>query len=128
MKALKTILGHFPEYYLILLTVLSVYTPPFSFGINPFAITVLAILVLQVIYNNKAAGLTIAGLFIAGNLYMLLALLSEFNEFPAFTPPAQKLLYVGLSLFALNITVSVLMIARYTRATEEVVVRVAESA
>jgi hypothetical protein len=113
MKHVKLIIAGFPEYYLIVLALLSGYSPPFS--INPLAIGIAGGLVLQVIFKNRVAGFIIAGLLMLINLYMLLALISEFNEFTTFNTAARQLLFVGLSLFCLNSIVSFLMISRYTQ-------------
>ncbi len=50
---------------------------------------------------------------------MLGALISEFNEFPEFNNSAKQLLFVGLSLWSLNILSSGVMIYKYSK-TESV--------
>ena len=45
---------------------------------------------------------------------MLMALMSEFNEFPTFNFEAKKLLFVGLTYFILTIVVSGIMIYKYS--------------
>ncbi len=111
MKNIKTVLSHLPEYYLIVLVLLSGYTPPIS--INPFAIVLAFLLVLQVIFKGKATGLAIAGLFIMVNLYMLGALISEFNEFPTFNAGAAALVFGGSGIFILNLLAATAMIFKY---------------
>ena len=101
-----------PEYYLMVLAILAGYTPPFS--INPIFIGIVGVLILQVIFKNRISGLIIATLFFLTNLYYLLALFSEFYEFPEFNNSAKQLLFVGLSLWIVNFTVSVTMIYKYT--------------
>ena len=96
MKKLKRILLSFPEYYLVVLVLLSGYTPPFY--INPIFIGIALILILQIIFKSKTVGIVIAALFMAGNLFMMLALISEFQEFPSFTANAAQLLFVGFGL------------------------------
>ena len=50
---------------------------------------------------------------------MLLALMSEFNEFPTFNSEAKKLLFAGLSYFISTMVVSGIMIFKYvTRETK----------
>ncbi len=113
-KKAKQFLIKFPEYYLLVLVILSGYTPPFSF--NPISIVLAAILILQIIFKNKISGLFIAGIFLLINLYMLAALISEFNEFPEFNMDAKQLLFVGLSLWSLNMFSSIVMIYKYAKA------------
>ena len=112
MKKHKQIILQLPEYYLIVLALLAGYTPPYS--INPFAIGIVIILALQIIYKNKIAGHLIASLFLIGNLVMLLAFTAELNEFPRFNAHAKELLFGGLLLLGFNIIVSGLMIVKYT--------------
>lgn len=111
MRNFKRILLKFPEYYLIVLTFLAGYKPPFF--INPIAIGLIVILILQIIYKNKITGIVIAGFFAVINVYMLLALISEFSEFPTLNADALQLLLGGLLLIVLNLFVSAVMIFSY---------------
>lgn len=88
------------------------FTPPFT--MNPIALVIVGILVLQIIFKNKIAGHLIASLFLIGNLVMLLALTSELNEFPKFNANAKELLFGGLMLLGFNIFISGLMFVKYT--------------
>ena len=112
MKNGKQIATSLPEYYLSVLVLLAGYTPPLS--VNPVALMVVFILVLQIILRNDICGVIIAGLLLLINLYMLMALLSEFSEFAIFNSAAMQLLLGGVSLFFLNLVASVLMLWRYT--------------
>lgn len=116
MKKHTHILLQLPEYYLIVLAILAGYTPPFL--VNPFAIAIVSILVLQIIYKNKIAGHLIASLFLIGNLVMLFALTAGLNEFPKFNAHAKELLFGGLLLLGFNIVVSLLMLVKYTLKTQ----------
>ena len=111
MKKLKQILLSFPEYYLVVLVLLSGYTPPFY--INPIFIGIALILILQIIFKSKTVGIVIAALFMAGNLFMMLALISEFQEFPSFTANAAQLLFVGFGLIFFNFFIVGIMAYKY---------------
>ena len=102
-----------PEYYLIILAFLSGYTPPFS--INPVAIGVVAIVILQVAFKNKISGLIISSIFLLVNLFMTGALFSELNEFQTFNADAKKLLFGGLLILGFNLLMSIMMISKYAR-------------
>ena len=117
MKKVKQILMKFPEYYLVVLTILVGYTPPFGFSL--ISIGLAAVLIFQIVFKNKISGLIIASIFLLINLYMLGALISEFNEFPEFNNSAKQLLFVGLSLWSLNMLSSGVMIYKYSK-TESV--------
>lgn len=108
-KNKEPVLYKLPEYYLIIFILLAGYTPPFSF--NPVAIVLAFLILLQIIFRNPESGIIIAVLFIMANVYMLFAMISEFNEFPTFELGAKQLLLTGIPLFILNVAMSVLMIS-----------------
>lgn len=121
MEKFKKVLFRLPEYYLIAAALLYWFTPPLN--VNPIATGLVAVLVLQAIFKNRMTGLIIASLFLAINLFMLLALISEFNEFPSFTADAGALLGVGLLLFLINVGMAILMIYKYTQQEQAVAER-----
>lgn len=113
MKKLKQLFLQLPEYYLVILALLSGYTPHYS--LHPIAIGFAVLLSLQIIFNNRISGLIIAGLFFIGNLYMLFAGLSELNEFNTFNWNAQQLL-IGLTLLlAFHLLLCWVMFYKYIR-------------
>lgn len=111
MKKLKQILLSFPEYYLVVLVVLSGYTPPIS--INPIFIVLALIIVIQIIFKNKGVGLIMGGLVILISLFMIFPLLSKFSEFTTFNASAAQLLFVGLALIIFNMFAGGLMIYKF---------------
>ena len=76
-------------------------------------IGLIALLILQVLIQNRVIGLLIPSILGLTCLYMLFALISEFREFPAYTADAQEFLFVGLGLFLLGMLVSGVMIYKY---------------
>ncbi len=116
MEKIKLILPKLTEYYLIVLVLLSGYTPPFLF--NPLSIGIAAVLILQIIFKNKITGLLIAGLFAVINLYMTFALISELSV-TSFSIKARNLLLGGLSLIILNFVVAGIMIYKYSYLMKE---------
>ncbi|PTM04188.1 MAG: hypothetical protein DA407_13245 [Bacteroidetes bacterium] len=113
MKKTTQILLKLPEYVLVLAVLF--YWASAGILINPIAIGLMALLVFQIIYKNQILGLIIPSLLIIICLYMLLALISEFNEFPTFNADAKKLLFVGLLFFISTMTVSVIMVYNYSK-------------
>lgn len=112
MKNLKRILIKSPEYYLIVLVLLSGYSPPFSF--NPVLIGIAAVIMLQIVFKNKISGFIIAGLFLLVNLYMTGALIAEISEFQPLNTDAKKMLFGGAFLLGINFLMSLIMIFKYT--------------
>lgn len=112
MKSIMKVLLKLPE-YLLIAAVIFYWHSSGNVG-NPIAIGLLAILIFQIIFNSRIVGLIIPGIMILTCLYMLLALLSEFNEFPTFDAEAKKLLFVGLLFFVSTIMVSIIMIYKYS--------------
>ena len=112
MNNFRQILMKSPEFYLMLIVILSGYTPPFS--INPIAIGLLVIVILQLVFRNKISGLVIASLFLLANIVMIGALISELNEFQTFDAGAKKLLLGGGLILGFNLFVSGLMFFKYS--------------
>jgi uncharacterized membrane protein len=110
---MKASLFKVPEYYLLILLLLAGYTPPFSF--NPIFGIGAVILLLQIVFRNRIAGLVIGSLFFLGNLYFLGALLSEFAEFSSMTGSAASLLLMGMLIWTANLLASVGMLYNYSR-------------
>lgn len=112
MKNLKNFSLLIPEFLLVLAVLF--YWISTANLLNPFAIVLLMTLVGQIIFKNRVVGLIIPSLLILSSLYMLLALMSEFNEFPTFNYEAKRLLFVGLTFFISTIVVSASMIFKYS--------------
>jgi uncharacterized membrane protein len=110
---MKASLFKVPEYYLLILLLLAGYTSPFSF--NPIFGIGAVILLLQIVFRNRIAGLVIGSLFFLGNLYFLGALLSEFAEFSSMTGSAASLLLMGMLIWTANLLASVGMLYNYSR-------------
>lgn len=108
---MKSILLKIPEYYLVVLAILAVYKQPLV--VTLVLIGIVAVLVAQIIYQNKISGFIIAGIFLLVNIYMLGALISEFNEFSEVNAAAIKLLSVGLSTITINLIAAGIMIYKY---------------
>ena len=108
---MKTIFLKIPEYYFMALAVLAGYSPPFNF--NPVFIGIIVIISLQIIFKNKISGLILGVLFFLINLYFLVALFSELNEFTYFNGSAMQLSIAGLTIWLLNGLVSSAMIYKY---------------
>ncbi len=106
-----------PEYLLIAAVIF--YWVSTAMVFNPVAIGLLAILILQLFFKSRVIGIVIPGLLILASFYMLLAMMSELNEFPVFNADARKLLVVGLSFFVSTILVSGVMIYKYASPNPE---------
>ena len=111
MSKLKQIALQIPEY--LLLAAVIFYWGSAGWGLNYISIVLLVVLILQIIFKNKLVGIAIPSILIMTCFYMLLALFSEFREFPSFNKEAQTLLFVGLSFFLGTILVSGIMIYKY---------------
>lgn len=112
MKNLKKITLLIPEFLLVLAVLF--YWVSTANLLNPFAIVLLLALIGQMIFKNKVVGLIIPSFLILASLFLLLALMSEFNEFPTFSYEAKRLLFVGLTFFISTIVVSGIMIYKYS--------------
>jgi phosphoglycerol transferase MdoB-like AlkP superfamily enzyme len=117
LSYLHKIKKNFPE--LILLSAVVFYWIATSIVFNPVAVGLALLLLFQIIFKHKIMGILIPSFLILICLYMLMALFSEFNEFPTFSRKAKELLFVGLTIFISTIAVSGLMIFKYSRTNLE---------
>jgi len=111
MKNSISFLSNLVEYLLIIAVLF--YWHGTSNLLNPIAIGLLAVLIFQIILKNNVIGVLIPCVLMLLSMYMILALLSEVNEFESFNSDAQKLLFIGLAYFLGTIAVSFLMIWKY---------------
>lgn len=112
MKNAKVILKYIPEIYLMLLVI---YYWIDTGLFNPFAITFFLALSLLLYFRSKVMGITISVFFILVNMYMFLALLSEFHEFPTFNDAAKTLLFVGTAYIGANLIMGIVMLIKYLK-------------
>jgi hypothetical protein len=110
MNNIKIFILQLPEYLLI---AVFFYWFSTALEVNYIAIGLIIILIFQIILKNRILGIIIPSVLILASLYMLLALISEFNEFLTFNSDAKELLLVGLSYFISSIIVSGIMIYKY---------------
>lgn len=113
MKIPSKFLVFLPECYIIFVVLFTGFSPPFS--IHPLAFIIAAIVALQLFFKNAITGIMLANLFAFINLYMILALLSEFSEFPTFNFDAAKLLFFGLLIILTNLVIVGLMYVNYLK-------------
>jgi len=79
-------------------------------GMMVFGILVIAILL---IWKNKYLALSIAILLGGASAYFLLALLSEFHEFPAENQERWQMLLIGIAIFGSLLAASLIMPKKY---------------
>ncbi|MEG0916458.1 MAG: hypothetical protein RSF68_05560 [Myroides sp.] len=111
MKNSISFLSNLVEYLLIIAVLF--YWHGTSNLLNPVAIGLLAVLIFQIIFKNKVVGVLIPCVLMLLSMYMILALVSEVNEFESFNRDAQSLLFIGLAYFLGTIIISFLMIWKY---------------
>jgi hypothetical protein len=111
MKTIKPYLKYIPEAYFILSVVY--YWIMTSALFNPFAFILLAALAAVLILKNKGLGVLLSVLFILINLYMFLALLSEYREFHEPSPAAHDLIMYGSIYLGLNLLMSMVLLMKY---------------
>ena len=108
---IKKRLLYLPEY--LLLGAVFFYWVSAGIAMNPVAIVLTLVLILQLIFKNLFLGIALPSLLILASVYMLLALMSELNEFGSFNAEARHLLLVGSSFFLATLFVSGLMLYKY---------------
>lgn len=111
MSKLKQITLQIPEF--LLLAAVIFYWGSAGWGVNYIAIVLLVVLILQIIFKNRIIGIIIPSLLTLASLFLILAVISEFKEFPSVNAEAMKLLLVGLVYFSSTILVSGVMFYKY---------------
>ena len=101
-----------PEIYILLSVIF--YWGMTGALLNPIAFALVAILATFLWLQNRSMGIVIASVFLLLNLYMILAMISELNEFSTFNSKALQLLLFGSFYLGLNIFLSVKMLIKWT--------------
>ena len=83
--------------------------------LNPVGIGLLLILLILIIGENPVFAWVISMLFLLLNLYLVLAMVDELNEFTEFNRRAMELLAGGCIYLGLNIVVSLWMLVKWGR-------------
>jgi len=81
--------------------------------INYYALSVAVVMVLQLVFKFKIVGLSMAIIIALFSLYMFLAVVSEFNDFPQVNFEALKLLVVGFYFCFLGFIAASIMAYKY---------------
>lgn len=94
--------------------------------LNPIAIILLLILLSQMYFKNIVIGMIVPAIIILASLYMILALISEINDFSRFDNEAKNLSLIVAIWTSITLVTSVfLMIVnanRYGKSTKHVTV------
>lgn len=101
----------FPELYLIASVIF--YWVSAANLLNPVAFCLLAVLAILFIVKNEILGIIISLLFLILSLFMVLALISELNEFAVFNRDAKFMLLAGATWLGLNITLAIVMLVKW---------------
>lgn len=81
--------------------------------INYYSLSVAIVMVLQLVFKFKIVGLSMAIIIALFSLYMVLAVVSEFNDFPQVNFEALKLLVVGIYFCFLGFIAATIMAYKY---------------
>ena len=81
--------------------------------INPVAIVLLTLLILQWWLSIRWIGILLPSVLLLLSSYMMLAVWSEYKEYPEPNAEAYRLLAIGMGLFLLTGSLSAVMIYKY---------------
>ena len=84
-----------------------------SNSVNYFAIAVIAVMLFQLKFAKKMAGIFYSVILTLFSLFMMLAVHSEYNEFPAGSAKAFKFLMVGEGVFLFSALMAGAMVYKY---------------
>jgi hypothetical protein len=82
-------------------------------SVNYFAIAIIAIMIFQLLFQNKIVGFAVGGILAMFSLYMVLAVRSEHNDFPPGSAEGIKFLIIGEGLFLLSALTAIAMICKF---------------
>ncbi|RED42701.1 hypothetical protein DFQ10_108108 [Winogradskyella eximia] len=83
--------------------------------LNPIAMGLLAILIYLIISKKATLGLVISVVFIALNLFLVLALISELSEFEVINQNYNNLIIFGSLYLGLNLILAGFMFYKYLK-------------
>ena len=81
--------------------------------INYYSLSVALIIILQMVFKFKIVGVAISLIIALFSLYMVLAVVSEFNDFPQVNFEALKLIVVGFYFCFLGFIAATIMAYKY---------------
>jgi hypothetical protein len=84
-----------------------------SGSVNYFAIAIIAVMMYQIIFRKKIVGLVSGIVLAAFSFFMVLAVRSEHNDFPAGSTEGLKFLILGEGLFLLCALIAGAMIFKF---------------
>lgn len=113
---MKSKLLFLPESLLLVLSVFWFFEAYFYDGfVNFLALFFASILLFQLFYKNKIIGFALAILLLILSLYLVLAVVAEYNEFPTQSKDALTLLIVGLILSVVLLVLGVALFYKYLK-------------
>jgi len=89
--------------------------------LNPIAITLVLLFGVHIFIAKKQTKLILPIIFLVVNLYMVLALFSEFSEFSTLSNEALTLLFVGILYLGLNIASAIFILQYHISSNIQVV-------
>lgn len=111
MEKIQQLKKWIPELYLLISA--TFYWVSTENLLNPIGFSLLVVLTALFLWKNEILGIIISFLFLILNLYMVLALIFELNEFPAFNQDALLMFLAGGIWLSLNIILSISMIKKW---------------
>jgi hypothetical protein len=90
-------------------------------SVNYFAVTIIAIMIFQLLFQNRIVGFAVGGILTMFSLYMVLAVRSEHNDFPPGSAEGLKFLIMGEGLFFLSALTAIAMICKFAMRKSDVI-------
>jgi hypothetical protein len=122
ISKLKPALSYIPEISIFVIAISWIVSDFFmgiTSAVNYFLFGVIVFLGVMIKWKIKAFVISFAVLLGIGSLFMLLAVLSEFREFPQGDSEGLKLLLTGSSIFIGTLVISVWMPQKYFSPTKK---------
>ncbi|WP_108821427.1 hypothetical protein [Dysgonomonas sp. Marseille-P4361] len=119
-QRLKNVLSFLPEAILLSMTLFMLIADLLkSSSVNYIVLALIGLISGMIFLKNKYIAILISSVIALGSAYMLLAVLSEYYEFPVGDTEGIKMLLFGSLLFVSVIILAVVMPFKYFRKKEE---------
>src|SRR5687768_3575530 len=83
--------------------------------VNPVPIAIIVLLVILMFSGSRILGQSLALLLVFISIYFMLAVVSEYSDFPVVNAEAVRLLVFGLGFFGISLGIATIMIWKYFR-------------
>ncbi|MFP9113541.1 hypothetical protein ACLI1A_06345 [Flavobacterium sp. RHBU_3] len=104
----------FPELFFAALAIYWAYENfTASSSVNYIALVVVVVMLFQMVFGKRVLGLIMGAMLTMFSFYMMLAVVSEYRDFPEGDPAGTRFLFTALGFFLLSVLTGLGMLLKY---------------